>query len=52
MDAYLDVVPEAEAGVWAIDEAGNPKPEHTYWKGFAERTAKGLKLESRLAGSN
>ena len=52
MDAYLDVVPEAEAGVWAMDEAGNPKPEHTYWKGFAERTAKGLKLESRLAGSN
>ena len=52
MDAYLDVVPDAEAGVWAMDEAGNPKPEHTYWKGFAERTAKGLKLESRLAGSN
>ena len=52
MDAYLDIVPEAEAGVWAMDEAGNPKPEHTYWKGFAERTAKGLKLESRLAGSN
>ena len=52
MDAYLDLVPEAEAGVWAMDEKGTPKPEHTYWKGFAERTGKGLRLESRLAGSN
>ncbi|WP_157020142.1 alpha/beta hydrolase family protein [Mesorhizobium xinjiangense] len=44
MDPYLDLVEKAEDGVWARDEDGNPKPEHTYWKGFGERTAKGLSL--------
>jgi predicted dienelactone hydrolase len=50
MDAYLTLVPDAEAGVFARNEDGSFKPEHTYWKGFADRTAKGLKLEK--AGSD
>ncbi len=45
---YLDLVANANDGVVALDEAGKPKPEHTQWKGFAPRTAKGLRFE-RLA---
>lgn len=52
MDAYLDVVPEAASGVYAANEDGTFKPEHTYWKGFADRTAKALTLSHRMAGSN
>jgi predicted dienelactone hydrolase len=49
MEAYLDLVPEANSGVWAVDGNGSEKPEHTYWKGFPNRTAKGLRFE-RLRG--
>ena len=52
MNAYLEVVPEAQSGVYAANEDGTFKPEHTYWKGFADRTAKGLTLSHRMAGSN
>ncbi|WP_415230507.1 alpha/beta hydrolase family protein [Psychromonas sp.] len=45
MDEYLDLVPDSNAGVFALDENGDPKAEHTYWKGFADRTAKGLHFE-------
>ncbi|MEO4001285.1 dienelactone hydrolase [Mesorhizobium sp. CAU 1732] len=44
MADYLDLVEDAEAGVYARNEDGTDKPEHTYWKGFAEHTAKGLAL--------
>ena len=43
--AYLDLVPNAEDGVWSVDDAGKPKPDNTYWNGFPNRTAKGLTLE-------
>lgn len=43
--AYLDLVPNANDGVWSVDDAGQPKEDHTYWKGFANRTAKGLHYE-------
>lgn len=49
---YLDVIPNAADGVYAKNEDGTFKPEHTYWKGFADRTAKGLTLSYRMAGSN
>lgn len=53
MDAYLvGLVPEASDGVWSANEDGTFKPDHTYWKGFAERTAVGLSLQHRMAGSN
>lgn len=52
MTPYLEVIPTAAEGVYAANEDGTFKPEHTYWKGFADRTAKGLTLSHRLAGSN
>lgn len=45
MDGYLDLLPNSNAGVFALDDKGNPKAGHTYWKGFADRTAKGLHFE-------
>ncbi len=42
---YLQLVPNANDGVWATEEDGTLKPEHSYWHGFANRTAKGLRLE-------
>ncbi|GAC06703.1 alpha/beta hydrolase family protein [Paraglaciecola chathamensis] len=48
--AYLNIVPNANDGVYALEEQGNPKPEHTYWKGFPNRTAKGLRFERLAAG--
>ena len=50
MDAYLDLVPDANQGVWAAEDDGSFKPEHTHWKGFQNRTAKGLKFETLKAG--
>ncbi|KFC62085.1 putative dienelactone hydrolase [Devosia sp. LC5] len=44
MSDYLDLVEDAAAGVYAMNEDGTEKPEHTYWNGFANRTAKGLTL--------
>ncbi|MEM6886808.1 MAG: alpha/beta fold hydrolase [Pseudomonadota bacterium] len=43
---YLNLVPRAVDGVVALDDAGNPTEDHTYWEGFAPRTAKGLRFES------
>jgi len=45
MDDYLQIVPNASDGVWAVNEDGSFKEEHNYWKGFQNRTAKGLRLE-------
>lgn len=47
---YLDLVPDAASGVIARDEAGNPTDDHTYWHGFAPRTAIGLRFETRHQG--
>jgi predicted dienelactone hydrolase len=44
MDPYLDLVENAQDGVWAVNEDKSLKPEHSYWKGFGDRTAKGLSL--------
>lgn len=45
MGAYLDLVENSNDGVFATEKDGSLKPEHTYWKGFGKRTAKGLRLE-------
>ncbi|MBV1911068.1 MAG: dienelactone hydrolase [Kangiellaceae bacterium] len=45
MNAYLDLVENSQKGVFAVTKNNELKPEHTYWKGFQARTAKGLKLE-------
>lgn len=50
MQTYLDLIPESNDGVWAMDKAGNKEATHTYWNGFAPRTAKGLKIEHLRAG--
>jgi len=42
---YLDLVADAADGVVARDDAGNPTAEHTYWLGFPDRTAVGLRFE-------
>ncbi|WP_282602291.1 alpha/beta fold hydrolase [Paracoccus sp. PARArs4] len=47
---YLDLVPDAADGVWSADADGNPDEANTYWKGFANRTAKGLSFETRVSG--
>ena len=44
MDAYLSLVENSNDGIWAQNQDGSFKPEHTYWKGFQNRTAKGLSL--------
>ncbi|MEB0140579.1 MULTISPECIES: dienelactone hydrolase [unclassified Undibacterium] len=49
MDAYLNLPEQASAGLWRVDANGQPSAEHTYWKGFPERTAVGLRLEKKAA---
>ena len=45
MQSYFDLVPNSNDGVWSVDNNGKSTAQHTYWKGFAPRTAKGLRLE-------
>ncbi len=47
MDAYLNLVEKSRDGKWAADENGRFKADHSYWKGFAARSAVGLTLEQR-----
>jgi predicted dienelactone hydrolase len=47
MDAYLHLVESSKDGRWSTDASGIPKSDHSYWKGFANRTAVGLRLEGR-----
>ncbi len=46
---YLDLVEVAEDGIWSVAEDGAEKPDHTYWAGFPDRSAKMLRLEHRTA---
>ena len=50
MDGYLDLVPDAADGVWSVDDDGRPREDHSYWAGFAHRTAVGLRFERRRPG--
>lgn len=43
--AYLDLVPNSNDGVYSLREDGSEAPDHSYWKGFAKGTAKGLMFE-------
>ena len=49
-ETYLDLVEDSNAGVWSVAEDGTEKKDHSYWKGFAEGSAKGLMYETRAAG--
>ena len=47
---FLDLVERSEDGVWSVAEDGTENADHTYWTGFGDRTAKGLRFETRAAG--
>jgi len=49
---FLDVIPNSNDGVFAVDDDGNFTDEHTYWAGFQNRTAKGLRFEWLRAGES
>lgn len=49
---YLDLVPHSNDGVYATNDDGSFSDEHTYWKGFANRTAKGLRMQWLDAGES
>ena len=51
MQPYLTLVPNAADGVWAVDDAGEPTAANTYWAGFQNRTAVGLRFETLAAGN-
>jgi len=42
--SYLDLVPDGRDAVFSMKD-GKPLGDHSYWKGFAEGSAVGLKLE-------
>lgn len=42
--SYLDVIEDGADGVYAINPDGQARQEHTYWKGFGEGSAVGLKM--------
>ncbi|QFU09603.1 Alpha/beta hydrolase family protein [Rhodobacteraceae bacterium THAF1] len=44
--AYLDLVEVSDDGVYDVAEDGTESDEHTYWEGFPNRTAKGLRFET------
>ncbi|WP_300032088.1 alpha/beta fold hydrolase [uncultured Roseobacter sp.] len=48
---YFDLIPEADAGVLALDEEALPTDDHTYWTGFPPRTARGLRFETLTEGN-
>jgi hypothetical protein len=41
---YLNVVPDGADAVYSMSN-GNPAADHTYWPGFEDGSAVGLKLE-------
>ncbi len=50
MADYLALTPNAGDGVVALDDDGDPTEDHSYWTGFAPRTAKGLRFETKEKG--
>lgn len=42
--SYLTVVEDGADGVFAMNPDGRARPEHTYWPGFGQGSAVGLKL--------
>jgi predicted dienelactone hydrolase len=42
--AYLDLVEDGADGVYAMNPDGQARPNHSYWQGFDQGSAVGLKL--------
>ena len=51
MSSYFDLVPLSNDGQWSKDKNGMENSDNTYWKGFPNRSASGLRLETLKAGS-
>lgn len=49
MAPFLNLVERAADGVWSVAEDGSFTEEHSYWRGFPERTAIGLTLRHAQA---
>jgi predicted dienelactone hydrolase len=49
---YLELTPNSNDGVYSVEPDGSLMDDHTYWKGFADRTAKGLHLDWLRAGES
>lgn len=49
---YLELVPDANDGVFSLNEDGSFADDHTHWTGFANRTAKGLRFEWLMNGES
>ncbi len=43
--SYLELVPSGKDALYSVDKEGKPTANHTYWKGFQQKTAVGLTLE-------
>lgn len=46
--SYLELVENSNDGVWSKEDDGTEKEDHSYWKGFAEGSAKGLRYEVKV----
>lgn len=44
-NAYLGLLEMGSDGIWSVNADGTFRDDHTYWKGFAEDTAEGLRYE-------
>ena len=47
---FVQLVPDSNDGVYAVDDDGNFTEGHTYWSGFEDRSAKGLMFEWLRSG--
>jgi predicted dienelactone hydrolase len=43
--SYLELMPSGKDAGYSVDKEGKPTANHSYWKGFQQRTAVGLTLE-------
>ncbi|MGJ8690782.1 MAG: alpha/beta hydrolase family protein [Gammaproteobacteria bacterium] len=48
-EEYLDLLPNGNDGVYSMQD-GEPRSQHTYWKGFRRGSAVGLQFEHKSAG--
>ena len=46
---YLDLITDSSQGVWDQNEDGSFTEDHSYWTGFANRTALGMELQFKEA---
>ena len=52
MAEFLDLVARSGDGVWDMTDEGTAGPGHSHWRGFANRTAKGMRFERLKPAQN